>query len=290
MKILRAYWDAIVRLHFDYGIPFAGAVTFSLVLAFFPFLIFVTALAGLIGGVAAADQAVAPLFEAFPKEVADTLAPEVRRVLGQPRGDLLTLGILLTLVISSSGVESLRTALNRAYRVEEDRSFWFRRLQSVVFVLGAAVAMLILGFSIVLAPVLWDIAVRHFAWLAPYAQLVLKVRYGVATLVLAVVLFAMHFWLPAGKRRLGDVWPGILHTMVLWLIAGTAYSEYLARYNYYASTYAGLANVMIALMFFFVTAAIFVFGAELNRAFIEDEAKNGQRASAPDATATSPKP
>ncbi|MGI9385662.1 MAG: YihY/virulence factor BrkB family protein [Methyloligellaceae bacterium] len=290
MKLLRAYWDAIIRLHFDYGIPFAGAITFSLVLAFFPFLIFVTALAGLLGGAAAADQAVAQLFEAFPREVADTLAPEVRRVLGQPRGDLLTLGILLTLVISSSGVESLRTALNRAYRVEEDRSFWFRRLQSIVFVLGGAIAMLILGFSIVLAPVLWDLALRHFAWLAPYAQLFLKVRYGVATVVLAAVLFAMHFWLPAAKRRLVDVWPGVLHTMVLWLVAGTAYSEYLARYNYYTSTYAGLANVMIALMFFFVTAAIFVFGAELNRAFIEGENGIRKGAAAPGATVSSPKP
>ena len=290
MKILRAYWDAIVRLHFDYGITFAGAVTFSLVLALFPFLIFVTGLAAHVGGAAAADQAVSQLFEAFPKEVADTLAPEVRRVLSQPRSDLLTIGILLTLVISSSGVESLRTALNRAYRVEEDRSFWFRRLQSFVFVLGAAVAMLILGFSIVLAPVLWGIAERHFAWLAPSAPLVLQVRYGVATFVLAMALFAMHFWLPAGKRRLADVWPGVMHTLALWLIAGTAYSEYLARYNYYASTYAGLANVMIALMFFFMTATIFVFGAELNRAFIESEAKDAEAAPEGGATATPPKP
>jgi membrane protein len=55
---------------------------------------------------------------------------------------------------------------------------------------------------------------------------------------------------------------------VLWLAAGLGYSDYLARHNYYASTYAGLANLMIALFFLFITAVIFIFGAELNRAFI----------------------
>jgi membrane protein len=218
----------------------------------------------------AADKAVAALFDTFPKEVADAFAPEVRRVVGQTRGDLLTLGFFLALVISSSGVESLRTALNRAYRVVEGRSFWHRRLQSFAFVVAGAAAMLIVGFSVVLAPVIQEFAGHHIRPLGALGSLFGKLRLLIGTLVLAVMLFAMHFWLPAGKRRLRDIWPGILHTMALWLVAGVVYSEYLARYNYYASTYAGLANVMIALFFFFITALIFVFGAELNRAFIED--------------------
>lgn len=274
MRLFRGYWDAIVRLYFDYGIALAGAVTFSIVLALFPFLIFVTALAGFLGGEAAADRAVAQLFEVLPKEVADGIAPEVRRVLSQPRGDLLTLGIFLTLVISSSGVESLRTALNRAYRVEEDRSFWYRRLQSFAFVVGGAAAMLVVGFSIVIVPVLREFAGKHVKFLESYGALFNDLRIFTGTVVLAAILYAMHYWLPAGWRRMSDIWPGILHTMGLWLVAGTAYSQYLAYYNFYASTYAGLANVMIALFFFFISAVIFVFGAELNRAIIEDRERH----------------
>ncbi len=270
MKLLRAYKDTFLRLYNDLGISLAGAVTFSGVLALFPFLIFVTALAGYFGGEEAADRAVAELFATLPKEVADAFAPEVRRVIGQTRGDLLTLGIFLTLVISSSGVESLRTALNRAYRVDEDRSFWLRRLQSIAFVIAGAVAMLIVGLSIVLAPAIQEFAGHHIKPLGTLGGLFGQLRLFIGALAMAAMLFAMHFWLPAGNRRLVDIWPGILHTMVLWLVAGVGYSEYLARYNYYASTYAGLANVMIALFFFFITAVIFVFGAELNRAFIED--------------------
>jgi membrane protein len=270
MKLLRAYQDALLRLYSDLGVPLAGAVTFSGVLALFPFLIFVTALAGFFGGSDAADRAVAQLFETLPKEVADAFAPEVRRVVGQTRGDLLTIGFFLALVISSSGVESLRIALNRAYRLEEKRSFWHRRLQSFVFVIAGAVAMLIVGLSIILAPAIQEFAGHHIKRLGALGGLIGQLRLLIGTLAMAAMLFAMHFWLPAGKRKLMDIWPGIVHTMVLWMAAGVGYSEYLARYNYYASTYAGLANVMIALFFFFITALIFVFGAELNRAFIED--------------------
>ncbi|MDA7948098.1 MAG: YihY/virulence factor BrkB family protein [Hyphomicrobiaceae bacterium] len=271
MRLLRAYKDTILRLYNDLGLALAGAVTFSGVLALFPFLIFVTALAGFFGGEDAADRAVAQLFETLPKEVADAFAPAVRSVLGHTRGDILTLGFLLALFISSSGVESLRTALNRAYRVKENRSFWQCRLQSFAFVLGGAVAMLIVGFSIVLAPAIQAFAGDHFKRLGPIIGWLDQLRLLIGSLALFIMLFAMHFWLPAGHRRLVDIWPGVLHTVVLWLIAGVAYSNYLAYYNYYTSMYAGLANIMIALFFFYITAVIFVFGAELNRAIIEEQ-------------------
>ena len=139
--------------------------------------------------------------------------------------------------------------------------------------------MLVVGFLIVVLPVLREFAGKHIAFLDDYGRLFKDLRIFTGTVVLAAILFAIHYWLPAGRRRLIDIWPGILHTMALWLVAGTVYSQYLAYYNFYASTYAGLANVMIALFFFFITAVIFVFGAELNRAIIED--RDG-RSGAPD--------
>ena len=105
-RLLRAYTDAGYRLTYDYGLPLASAATFSGVLALFPFLIFVTALAGFLGGADVADQAVQALFERLPHQIADTLAPEVRRVLGNRRSDFLTFGILLTFIFAGAGTAS----------------------------------------------------------------------------------------------------------------------------------------------------------------------------------------
>ena len=270
MKLIRAYKETILRLYNDLGLALASAVTFSGVLALFPFLIFVTALAGFFGGTDAADRAVAQLFETLPSQVAEAFTPAVRQVLEHTRGDILTVGFLLALIISSSGVESLRTALNRAYGVKDTRPLWYCWLQSIGFVVGGAVAMLIVGFAIVLAPAIQTFAGDHFERLGKYVSVLDQFRVLIGTLVLFALLFAVHFWLPAGRRRLVDIWPGVVHTVVLWLFAGVAYSTYLAHYNYYTSMYAGLANIMISLFFFYMSAVIFIFGAELNRTFLEE--------------------
>jgi membrane protein len=273
IKPFKAYWNAGRRLAFDYGLPLASAMTYSGILALFPFLIFVTALAGFLGGTELADQAVQALFDRLPHEVADGLAPEVRRVLGERRGDFLTFGILLTFIFSCSGVESLRTALNNAYRQTEDRPLWWRWPQDSLFVVASAGAVLLVGAGIVLTPFVQEVAVEWVPALAAHVRLFGQLRVAIGVLALACLLLAMHFWLPAGKRRLADVWPGVAHTMLLWLVAGVAYSAYLSRSTYYATTYAGLANIMIALVFFYLMAVIFVFGAELNRAFMEERDK-----------------
>ena len=63
------------------------------------------------------------------------------------------------------------------------------------------------------------------------------------------------------------MWPGILATIVLWLICGFTFGHYLAEFAYtYVNYYAGLASAMIALVFLYYSAWIFVYGGELNAA------------------------
>ena len=59
--------------------------------------------------------------------------------------------------------------------------------------------------------------------------------------------------------------PGILATLVLWLVAGVVFGRYLADFAFtYSVYYAGLASPMIALAFLYFTASIFIYGGELN--------------------------
>ena len=50
--------------------------------------------------------------------------------------------------------------------------------------------------------------------------------------MLAVALFILHMWLPAGRRRLDGVWPGIVATLALWPACGFAFGHYLADFAY----------------------------------------------------------
>ena len=188
-------------------------------------------------------------------------------MLTNTRGDVLTLGVLFAIYFASSGVDGLRIALNRAYEAAEARSWWILRLESIVYVLIGAVAILAFSFLVVLAPLIWERLLHYVPKLEPLSNLITFARYAVAVVVLVIALVIVHLWLPAGRRAFGSIAPGIVATLLLWLIGGAVFGRYLASYAFaYVSMYAGLASVMIALVFLYVCATIFIFGGELNAA------------------------
>ena len=278
MRLLRLFYrvvmDAFYRFNANDGWSTASHIALSALMSLFPFLIVVTALAGFFGTKELADEVARILLEAWPTQVATPIAAEIQNVLTTARGDILTIGVALALFFASSGIESLRIGLNRAYKVIEGRSWWLLRLESIAYVLVAAVALLALAFLVVLAPLIFATAVRYATWLTPFLPLLNFLRFAVASVVLIAALFIAHKWLPAGRRRLSGIAPGIVATLVLWLVAGEVFGSYLADFAYtYVTYYAGLASAMIALVFLYLTAAIFIYGGELNAAIAEARKK-----------------
>ena len=249
----------------DDGWALASHIALSALLALFPFLIVVTALAGFVGPQSMADDIANLLLQTWPSEVAGPLTREIHNVLTTTRGGVLTIGVVLAIYFASSGVDSLRIALNRAYNVNETRSWWVLKIESIGYVIVGAIALLALGFLIVLGPLAFATAVKYLPWLALQEQQFTYTRYAVASTVIVVALVVAHKWLPGGKRRLIDMAPGLLVTLVLWLAGGIGFGRYLAKFaDNYVTTYAGLATAMIALVFLYYTAMIFVYGGELN--------------------------
>jgi len=251
------------------GWALASHIALSSLMALFPFVIVVTALAGFFGSSELADEAARILLEAWPHEVAAPIALNIQDVLTNARGDVLTLGVVFAIYFASSGVESLRIGLTRSYGITEQRNWLLLRVESIVYVLVGAVALLVFSFLVVLAPLILAAIPKDLPHLAAFSNLITLVRYAVAAVVLIVALVIAHLWLPAGRRRLCDVAPGILATLMLWLVSGAIFGRYLAEYAFnYFTMYAGLASAVIALFFLYITASIFIYGGDLNAAIL----------------------
>jgi membrane protein len=264
---LRVITEAFYRFNRDDGWAIASHIALSILMAMFPFLIVVTALAGFVGSANLADEVARLMFAAWPQQVASPIAGEIHNVLTTTRGGVLTLGAVFAVYFASSGVESLRIGLNRAYGLYEQRSWWLLRLESIGYVLVSALALLVLAFLVVLGPLIFKAAANYAPWIEPLESHYDFARVGIGGGVLAVALFILHMWLPAGRRGLSKVWPGIAATLALWLACGFAFGHYLADFAYtYVTYYAGLASAMIALVFLYYSAWIFVYGGELNAA------------------------
>jgi membrane protein len=259
------------------GWAIASHIALSALTSLFPFLILVTALAGFFGSEELARETAKLIFLAWPKEVADPIANEVSRVLTERRHGLLTLGTLAAFYFSSSGVESLRIGLNRAYGGVETRAWYVLRAESILFILAGAVVMLFFAFLVVLGPLLWSIVLSYVPTLEPFTREVTLVSYGVTGAAATVALVVAHRLLPAQPLPLYRLAPGIILTLTLWLTGGIAFGAYLHSFSgNYFSTYAGLATAMIALVFLYMMASIFLLGGEVNALLAEVMAKRRQ--------------
>ncbi|MFG1427476.1 YihY/virulence factor BrkB family protein [Roseixanthobacter glucoisosaccharinicivorans] len=266
-RAYRIVMDAVWTFVADDGWAIASHIALSILMSLFPFLIFVTALAGFLDLRPLANETIQLILDTWPQQVAAPIAQEIRSVVSHVRTDVITFGVVLALYFSSNGIESLRIGLNRAYQVKEARSWYRLRLESIVFVVIGAAGMLALSFLVVLGPLIWRTVLYHVPALQPLSGIVTAARFGATTIILIIGLLVAHLWLPAGHRSLREVTPGIVMTLTLWLVAATVFGIYLAEFPAnYVTTYAGLASVMIALVFLYLTATIFVFGGEFNAA------------------------
>lgn len=248
------------------GLELAGHIAFTGLLAIFPFLIFLAALAGFLGDYSGSLASVPAVLDLLPADVGATLRPVIDEVLAARDGGLLTLGLLGALWVASNGIDALRIALNTAYDFEESRPWWQIKLGSLGAIVVGGFTFLMLSILVVLGPVIWTALV----WLLPVQALseaaFSLLRYGLATLIMIAGLLALHRWLPSRRLRWRSLLPGVIATTLLWLTAASLFSIYVAQLGDYRATYGSLGGVIATLVFFYVSAVLFIFGAEINAA------------------------
>ena len=275
MPFLRFVYAIWLRFESHDGWAIASHMAMATLMAIFPFLIFVAALGGIVGPPGLQGEIVRLLFESWPHAVAAPIADEVGKVLGNSRPGLVTISAILSILLASNGVEAVRVGVNRAYGVRETRPFWFNRLQSLFFVIIAALALVTLAVLVVLWPVIWSQTVALVPAIAELAPLISATRYAMTFLILGGAILLIHLYLGAGHRALREILPGTALTFLLWLAGGAVFSYYLEDFATYSKTYAGLASAVAALFFLWLVAVAFLFGAEFNAVLKEKQEIGG---------------
>ena len=257
--------EAVRRLFSDEAIPLAGNIAFRTLFSLFPFLIFLTALAGFLGTEELVQSVVNYLLAVAPEQLIRPLAPEIRSILTVPRSGLLSLSALLTIWSAMSGVDSVRVGLNRAYDLHDTRTFWQTYLKNVLFIIGAAIFLIVFATLTVITPVALALINVNAPHLKPGFDLLDALRYPLAILLLTAGLLVSHRVLPARRLNIREVLPGVLLTVVVWMVLSSVFSYYLVRFNTFNSTYASLSGIFAAMFFVYLAALVLILGGEFNR-------------------------
>ena len=265
-RMASSLWHGLMHMLDDGGTLLAGHIAFAGLFALFPFLIFLTTLAGEFGQSAAAQDFIELGLGTMPAQVRAAIEPPVREVLEGGRQGLMTLSILASLWAVSSAFEAARYALNLAYEVTQTRAIWWQRLQSLVMVLIFAVIIIAAMVLAVAAPIAWTLAelleLTPIDWRPLYGVL----RFGLSVILTLSFVVPLYRWLPNSKLSTIEVLPGAVLAVMVWLGSAGLYSWYLINLGRFTVTYGSLGGVVATLLFFYISALIFIFGAEVNAA------------------------
>lgn len=236
----------------------AGALTFFGLLALFPFLLFVVALAGTIIDPRAAERLLEQLRQVAPGQATEILGAQLRALADRDGKGVLTIGVLLALWAASGGIVATMRALNVANDVREGRPFWKVRGIALLMTLVAAALGLLALLSAVAFPALSRLLGEP---LGPI------VRWGSLLVAAAVVLFmwALLYWaLPDVRHPFKLFTPGALVGVVVWVLASMGFSFYVSNFAQYNATYGALGGVIVLLLWMWISSLVFLLGAEIN--------------------------
>lgn len=272
-KPLAFLWKVIDGMSCRNGFEIAGHISFTVMLSLFPFMIFLVSVAGFFGDTRSGQDFLNTLSLFAPPAVMTTLQPAIDEVVKNRSGSLLTIGLLLSFYSASSAVAALRLALDLAYGVDEHRSFLWRKVQDFVIVLVGSIIIMLSSVAIIAGPWILNLVARFTFIDATDEDLIHVARYGFTLIALAILVVVLHIVLPNSRLSIRQTLPGALTTTVAWIVAASVLTVYFGQFANYSATYGSLGGVVITLMFFYVSAIIFIFGGELNAALLPHEEK-----------------
>ncbi|MBK3748998.1 YihY/virulence factor BrkB family protein [Stutzerimonas balearica] len=253
---------------------YASALAYRALFSLFPFLLFLLALLGFLNLSDFFDWIRQQAALALPSMAMEQVNPVIDQLQRQ-QGGLLSFGILAALWTASVGFRSLMNAMNRAYDVREGRPTWKLMLLSVLYTVGSAVLLLACAMLMVLGPQVmgWladlvglrDVVVVLWAWL----------RWPVVIFLMMLLVAVLYYVTPDVEQKFRFITPGSVLAVVVWVAASLAFGIYVQNFADYNATYGSIGAIIVLLLYFYISAAVLLLGAELN-AVIEHHSVDGK--------------
>ncbi|HEX5501280.1 MAG TPA: YihY/virulence factor BrkB family protein, partial [Thermomicrobiales bacterium] len=274
MRLREVEWRALgktaVEEYRNDDVPgLAAGMAYHFIFALFPFVIFLAALAGLVGRAighgALLDTIMDYLYSNVPT-AAPALQGPLDQVLNQQRGGALSLGAVLALWAASNGVRTLMKAFNRAYGIEDNRHFIVKAALSLALTVAISL-LLIVGFVLLIfGGAIGGALARDFGLggLFPVAWTVARFLIVIVGIWLALSLL---FWrAPDLRHQFRFLTPGPVFATVAWLVFTALFGVYV-RYlgaSSYSKTYGTAYAIVLFLFYLYLSSIVILLGAELN--------------------------
>jgi membrane protein len=248
----------------DNILGWSAELSYYFFLALFPALLFLVAVASFFPIHNLIDQILGALSRFAPGDVLTIVRDQLLQISKNNNGGLLTFGLLTTLWSASSGMSAAMSVLNRAYHVDEGRSWWRVRLTAVLLTVALALFVLVSFALVLVGPTLaekvadWIHLGAVFTWTWKIAQWPVVV----ALMISGVAI--VYYVAPDVQQEWVWITPGSVFATIMWLLASLGFKWYVSVFADYQKTYGAIGAVIVSLLWFYVSGLAMLAGAEMN--------------------------
>ncbi|CEH31414.1 hypothetical protein AM501_01545 [Aneurinibacillus migulanus] len=261
-RLFRFGYDIVDRFIRDDVSGMSAQLAYYFLLSIFPFFIFAFTLIGYLP--ISTENALTIIQIVAPEKVTELLESNLHSFLNTRRGWLLFLSLAGTLWTSSSAIHAIIIALNRAYNVADERSYFMSRLLAILFTIGIVIAI----FMTLLLPVFGKTIEVFFTsrmHIPDYVVLIWYLLRWVVSLVFLISLFAfLYYFAPNCDVNWKVAIIGALFAGLGWLGVSYGFSYYVNNFGNYSLTYGSLGGVIILMIWFYLSAMILILGGHIN--------------------------
>ena len=267
---MKKYIESLVKKIIEqdfFGV--AAEMAFWFVLGLFPFLLFLTALFGWMGKKTLISPILTFITNVAPKDVSNIILNTLEEAMIFNQGTLIAIfGFCITIWLSSNALAVIIKGLNKAYAIEETRSFIFTRVLSILMVFINSLLLFLAVNLIVLGKVFLDFMMQYTILSQLSIDLISVLRWPVAYLALAVCAMSNYFILPCiegnDKIKFRSVLPGTLFFCLFWMLGSWCFSLYLSNLNTYNKVFGTIGAFAILMVWLYYTSLIMLVGGEVN--------------------------
>lgn len=256
-----------VRFQQDEIAALSAQVTYYLILAFFPFLIFFVTLASYTN--IASIESLSLLAAVLPDTVYVLIMDVIRNVMETRSRALLSFGMLATLWSASTGALAFMHGINKAYKLKETRPFWKVRLISIFFIIAFVIIII---FSLILV-IFGEHITRYLFTLvgihSSYKGLWDTIRFLFILMATLMVFILFYFYTPNCRVYYRDIFPGAILSTLGWLVLSVGFAFYVNNFGNFSKTYGSIGAIIILLLWLYWSSMIVLTGGELNAVLLE---------------------
>ena len=245
---------------------FAAGLAYRSLFAIFPFGLFLAALSAYvarwIGIEDPTGQVLGVLGDNLPPDVANAIGPELQRVIGTAHPELVSIGALAALWAATGGMNSLIKGMNKAFEVEETRSFVRKTVIAIVLTLMATIGVVLSFVTIVGGSLITDQVAQQLGLTSEWRTLSL-LRWPMVGLALTVAVAVLYRLAPDTRLPWRWAFIGAAVFTVGWLLATALFAWYLSNIANFGAAYGALGGVIVLMLWFYLTGLLLIGSAQL---------------------------